>query len=173
MADFILPIDKGNNTAHDPTRLKPGFLVRTHEFIYMPDDLDRLHKMPGRTLAGTKPAGLSSLDGIVYCQYDNAADVIVSYGDDGAGTNFLYRATASTTLGAWVEIDGPAAASDIHPTGSFLKAIPDGRNRWILWTGGQDDRPVVMDFHISREENVFPMIPAGQSIEQMMVDRPK
>ena len=36
-----------------------------------------------------------------------------------------------------------------------------------------DDRPVVMDFHTSREENVFPMIPAGQSIEQMMVDRPK
>jgi acetolactate synthase-1/2/3 large subunit len=36
-----------------------------------------------------------------------------------------------------------------------------------------NDRPVLMDFRISREENVFPMIPAGQSIEQMMVDRPK
>ena len=35
------------------------------------------------------------------------------------------------------------------------------------------DRPVVMDFRIAREENVFPMIPAGQSIEEMMVNRPK
>ncbi|MCX6346013.1 MAG: biosynthetic-type acetolactate synthase large subunit, partial [Armatimonadetes bacterium] len=36
-----------------------------------------------------------------------------------------------------------------------------------------NDRPVVMDFHTAREENVFPMIPAGQSIEEMMVNRPK
>ncbi|MDO8682693.1 MAG: biosynthetic-type acetolactate synthase large subunit [Armatimonadota bacterium] len=35
------------------------------------------------------------------------------------------------------------------------------------------DRPVVMDFRIAREENVFPMIPAGQSIEHMMVKRHK
>lgn len=35
------------------------------------------------------------------------------------------------------------------------------------------DRPTVMDFRIAREENVFPMIPAGQSIEEMMGHRPK
>jgi acetolactate synthase-1/2/3 large subunit len=35
------------------------------------------------------------------------------------------------------------------------------------------DRPVIIDFRIEREENVFPMIPAGQSIEEMMVKRPK
>jgi len=35
------------------------------------------------------------------------------------------------------------------------------------------DRPTIMDFRIAREENVFPMIPAGQSIEEMMVHRPK
>lgn len=35
------------------------------------------------------------------------------------------------------------------------------------------DRPVIIDCHIHREENVFPMIPAGQSIEEMMVNRPK
>ncbi|MHB1001748.1 MAG: biosynthetic-type acetolactate synthase large subunit [Armatimonadota bacterium] len=35
------------------------------------------------------------------------------------------------------------------------------------------DRPVIMDFHTIREENVFPMIPAGQSIEEMMVNRPE
>jgi len=36
-----------------------------------------------------------------------------------------------------------------------------------------NDRPVLIDFRVSREENVFPMIPAGQSIEEMMVNRPK
>jgi acetolactate synthase I/II/III large subunit len=35
------------------------------------------------------------------------------------------------------------------------------------------DVPVLIDFRIEREENVFPMIPAGQSIEEMMVKRPK
>jgi acetolactate synthase-1/2/3 large subunit len=35
------------------------------------------------------------------------------------------------------------------------------------------DLPVLIDFRIEREENVFPMIPAGQSIEEMMVKRPK
>lgn len=36
-----------------------------------------------------------------------------------------------------------------------------------------NDRPTIIDFSIHREENVFPMIPAGQSIEEMMVNRPK
>ena len=36
-----------------------------------------------------------------------------------------------------------------------------------------NDRPVLIDFRVSREENVFPMIPAGQSIEEMMVNRPR
>jgi acetolactate synthase-1/2/3 large subunit len=36
-----------------------------------------------------------------------------------------------------------------------------------------NDRPTIIDFRINREENVFPMIPAGQSIEEMMVNRPK
>jgi acetolactate synthase-1/2/3 large subunit len=35
------------------------------------------------------------------------------------------------------------------------------------------DRPTIIDCRIHREENVFPMIPAGQSIEEMMVNRPK
>jgi hypothetical protein len=29
-----------------------------------------------------------------------------------------------------------------------------------------------MDFRVEREENVFPMIPAKQSIEQMMLKHP-
>jgi len=30
------------------------------------------------------------------------------------------------------------------------------------------DRPVFLDFHICREANVWPMVPAGAGIDQMM-----
>jgi len=49
--------------------------------------------------------------------------------------------------------------SEVEPT--FKKALE------------VDDRPTIIDFVIHREENVFPMIPSGQSIEEMMVNRPK
>ncbi|HEY3331577.1 MAG TPA: biosynthetic-type acetolactate synthase large subunit [Capsulimonadaceae bacterium] len=37
---------------------------------------------------------------------------------------------------------------------------------------GVTDRPTVLDFRIMKEENVFPMIPSGQTIKQMEVQRP-
>ncbi|ADC90214.1 acetolactate synthase, large subunit, biosynthetic type [Thermocrinis albus DSM 14484] len=33
-----------------------------------------------------------------------------------------------------------------------------------------DDRPVIMDFHVDREENVLPMVPAGKSYRDMILD---
>jgi acetolactate synthase-1/2/3 large subunit len=30
------------------------------------------------------------------------------------------------------------------------------------------DGPVLIDFHTAPEENVFPMVPAGQAIDQML-----
>ena len=32
------------------------------------------------------------------------------------------------------------------------------------------DRPVIMDFHVDREENVLPMVPAGKSYREMILD---
>jgi acetolactate synthase-1/2/3 large subunit len=32
------------------------------------------------------------------------------------------------------------------------------------------ERPVVIDFRVSREENVFPMIPAGGSVNEMRLE---
>ena len=31
-----------------------------------------------------------------------------------------------------------------------------------------DDRPVLIDFHVNPEENVFPMVPAGEAIDRML-----
>ena len=36
-----------------------------------------------------------------------------------------------------------------------------------------DDVPVVMDFVVAQEENVFPMIPAGKSYEELMETQPE
>jgi acetolactate synthase-1/2/3 large subunit len=35
------------------------------------------------------------------------------------------------------------------------------------------DRPVVMDFRVAKETNVYPMIPSGQTIHDMVITRPK
>jgi len=31
-----------------------------------------------------------------------------------------------------------------------------------------EDRPVLIDFHTAPEENVFPMVPAGEAIDRML-----
>ncbi|MFO7946408.1 MAG: biosynthetic-type acetolactate synthase large subunit [Armatimonadota bacterium] len=35
-----------------------------------------------------------------------------------------------------------------------------------------DDRPVFMDFAVTKEENVFPFIPAGQTVDEIMLSHP-
>jgi len=32
-----------------------------------------------------------------------------------------------------------------------------------------NDRPIVIDFRVSREENVYPMVPAGQSFKEIIM----
>ena len=32
------------------------------------------------------------------------------------------------------------------------------------------DKPTLIDFIVAREENVFPFVPAGQAINEMIVD---
>jgi acetolactate synthase-1/2/3 large subunit len=36
-----------------------------------------------------------------------------------------------------------------------------------------NDRPVIMDFRVSKEQNVFPFIPAGQAVENTMLEPPE
>lgn len=35
-----------------------------------------------------------------------------------------------------------------------------------------DDRPVMVDFPVAKEENVFPFIPAGQSFDELIESPP-
>jgi len=40
----------------------------------------------------------------------------------------------------------------------------------IEWALEKNDAPVIVDFMVEGEENVFPMVPAGGSIDKMMID---
>ncbi|MGB9857144.1 MAG: biosynthetic-type acetolactate synthase large subunit [Dictyoglomaceae bacterium] len=40
----------------------------------------------------------------------------------------------------------------------------------IYWALEKKDAPAIVDFKVVREENVFPMVPAGGSIDKMMID---
>jgi acetolactate synthase-1/2/3 large subunit len=39
----------------------------------------------------------------------------------------------------------------------------------VLKEGLSIDAPVVMDFRVAREENVYPMVPAGEAIRNMLL----
>jgi hypothetical protein len=136
-----LTIDKGENTIMDSKRLPEGFLELIDGWIFMPDDPDQLHKIPGRSEAATLPAGVTNdnAKGIVHLQFDNSANVVVLLGNDK-----LYEATAGDTLGAWAVVQD-SAGTDFGVTGDFLKAVADGANRWILWSGAEDERALIRD----------------------------
>ena len=44
-----------------------------------------------------------------------------------------------------------------------------GASSGLTWLALKDDRPVVVEFVVDPEENVFPMIPAGGSNDEVIV----
>lgn len=139
MANIALRIDNGLNTSGDPLRLGPGFLRVCEGAIYMPDDPDRPHKHPGRTEAGVLPAAATTANtkGLAFLQYENADDKFVLL----ANSQF-YQVTAATSgilAGDWADVADAQSTPVAFPrTGSYLKAIPDGDNGWIMWTGASE-----------------------------------
>ncbi len=144
MPPLDLPVDKGENTVMDSKRLPPGFLELLDGWVYMPDDPDQLHKIPGRSEAATMPAGVTAdnVKGLVHLQFNNAANKVVLLGNSK-----LYEADDGDTLGAWAEVqDGNGAAFSME--GDYLRAVADGANRWVLWSGtnaGDDERALIRD----------------------------
>ncbi len=59
--------------------------------------------------------------------------------------------------------------AEAYDSAGFETADPEEVPKIIEKALEINDRPVIMNFHVAREENVFPMIPAGQSIQEMML----
>ena len=141
MPPVDLPVDKGENTIMDSKRLPPGFLELLDGWVYMPGDPDQLHKIPGRSQSALMPTGVTTANakGIVHLQYDNGTNVIVILGN-----SLLHEASAGDTLGAWSTVQDPDG-TDFDANGSYLRAVADGANRWIVWTGAEDERALIRD----------------------------
>jgi len=141
MAESTISLEFGNGIrhAHDQKRLPPGFSERIEGAYYVPEDEDQLHKLFGRTVA------LDSSEapkGIVHLQFDGADGLVLIY----KGTT-IYRATAvQGTLGTLTSLkDAQTVPVAYSRTGTFLKAIPATDNRWIVWTGAINERPLLVD----------------------------
>jgi acetolactate synthase I/II/III large subunit len=83
---------------------------------------------------------------------------------------FFDKRYSGVTLSArpdWVKL------AEAYGAVGFSTADPDEVPGIIEQALAVTDRPTIMDFRVSREENVFPMIPAGQAVENMILARPK
>jgi hypothetical protein len=136
MEDLTLEATKGVNTVDAETRLPAGHIVKAENWVLTKDDRSSIHKMPGRTLAGSAPA--ASAKGIVHLQHDGTADQLVVL-----ASSKLHEADAATTLGSWTEAKDQETPTALAVTGDYLKALPDTRNGAILWSGAADERPLV------------------------------
>ena len=56
---------------------------------------------------------------------------------------------------------------------AFRAKTPDEVPKMIEKAREINDRPVVIDFWVDKEENVFPMVPAGKSYRDMIIKEPK
>ena len=56
---------------------------------------------------------------------------------------------------------------------AFRATTPDEVPEVIAKAREVNDRPVVIDFWVDKEENVFPMVPAGKSYREMIIKEPK
>ena len=60
--------------------------------------------------------------------------------------------------------------AEAYDSVGFETADPDAVPGIIEQAMEINDRPVLMNFHVAKEENVYPMIPAGKSIHEMMLN---
>ncbi len=78
---------------------------------------------------------------------------------------FYKHRYSSSVLGG--NPDFVAVAKAYGATGRLI-VKKDEVDEAIKWSLTVTDRPVVLDFTVTEEENVFPMIPSGKSLEQLM-----
>lgn len=137
MPDVVFPISNGIDTASDETQLKQGFSRLIKGGVYRPDDPDCLYPLPPRTAAGlvhaTNPVGL---DHIVF---SGGASYLLS-----VANGRFYEALAAQAALTWSTAKD-AAGADYTTTGTHFEAIYDGTDRWLAFTGGASERPLVRD----------------------------
>lgn len=140
MTDFLIPRSKGRKTSGDELAFPPGFSTKLTNVVFLPNDAERVHKIPGRTVASVLGSPQTTTPyGITYLQFDNDQNKIVLL----ANSKF-YESTAGPTLSSWSSANDQNG-SPFSRTGTRIKSIEDGRNMNIVWSGADNERALVRD----------------------------
>ena len=142
MPDLAITFNNGVDASSDELRAKEGFVRKVRGMYFDNRDADRLHALPGRTLAGTAPSTTSVRD-LAFLQFDGP-----SYHQLLVWANSkIYEAQAGTSgLSFSAAQDQQSTPADFSQSGSSPKAIHDGQNRWVCWSGADNERPLVRDY---------------------------
>lgn len=141
MNELAMAVHNGICTSKSDLELEAGFLRTIKNWIYRPDDPTRLWKIAGRNLAIPLPTGLTSGTDLSYLQYESS-DSLLLY----SGTKLYTQAavTSGGTAGGWTTAKD-AAATDYGIAGNYMRAIHDGANRWLAFTGHENQKTLVRD----------------------------
>lgn len=138
MPDLEIKVHNGLATAPDELRLSEGFLRLARNLFYKPNDPERPWKVPGRTAASTLPSTAANY-GLKFAQFDTGSFLLA------LANGSVYRAPASQAITTWTTLKDAQAIPVAFPrTGTFLKALHDGANNYILWDGSTS-RALILD----------------------------
>lgn len=173
MPPLIFEFDKGVSN-QDETRLPQGFATLLQNWIYDPDDRDRIFKIFGRERNGSLPSVASpgNTFGFTYLQFENTSSKFVLLTNSS-----LYETDASSTVGTWTQIldkqDVPVA---FPVTGTYLKSIATSDNRYIVFDGTAAMRPLVRDedgdWHYLGMNPAAPLTMASIDLVNTTITRP-
>lgn len=147
---MVFEYDKGVSN-QDEGRTPQGFVTFMQNWIYDPDDRDRVFKIFGRTSAGAFPSAATAANtkGFDYLQYDNNINKLVVCANASLYTQTIVPnggTVAPALSGGWTQITDKAASPAAFPrNGNFLKVLPSGDNRYICFTGYDGERPLIRD----------------------------
>lgn len=154
MGKFAITWEKGRNTVDAETSLPNGFLTTCTGFIYLPDSF-LLHKIPGAAEVHDLPSGATNANTVGLAAIKLRSHSYLLAATDGklSSAAFGFEDPDSTDSASpidnfddWVDLqDQQSTAADFPFTGRFFKAIPDGRNRWVAWSGSESERALVLD----------------------------
>jgi hypothetical protein len=163
MGQFALTWDKGRNTVDAETSLPNGFLTVCNGFIYLPDSF-LLHKIPGAYEVHDLPSGATNVNtaGLVAIKMRSHSYMLAATQDKLSSAAFVTEGSTQEAdevegsaqaefftdavdgFDSWVDLQD-RDSTDFPFSGQYLKAIPDGRNRWIAWSGSESERALVLD----------------------------
>jgi len=138
MPTFPLRINNGLYTAAGELDLPNGFLIDARGIYFKYDDVGRTWKVPGRAQVGAAPGWAAPVD-LTFLQFDTGAgSKLLALAD-----NKLYTAAVAAVIAGWTSAkDKQAVPVEFTRAGSFLDAIHDGQDRWLVWSGA--DEPVLV-----------------------------